>query len=61
MTISWLRNHKKQVLLIATSALFIFYAGLLFYKLASVPNLFIDEANYANEVISFEHFGTDMF
>ncbi|WPP09544.1 hypothetical protein SIN07_01375 [Pediococcus inopinatus] len=60
MTISWLRNHKKQVLLIATSALFIFYAGLLFYKLASVPNLFIDEANYANEVISFEHFGTDM-
>lgn len=36
------------------------YVVAVFYKIATVPALFVDEANYASEVISFTNFGTDI-
>lgn len=54
------KKHKNKVYLTVTIVLFILYMIILFYKLSIVPTLFVDEANYANEVISFTHFGTDI-
>lgn len=54
------KKNRNRFYLAATIVLFILYVIILFYKLATVPTLFVDEANYANEVISFTHFGTDI-
>ncbi|GAF38371.1 hypothetical protein JCM14202_175 [Agrilactobacillus composti DSM 18527 = JCM 14202] len=38
---------------------FIIYTWALFFKLSSIPGLFIDESAYANEVKSLANFGVD--
>mgnify|MGYP004700756405 CR=1 FL=1 len=50
---------KKRLFLLNLVVIFL-YAILIMYKLGSIPNLFVDEVNYANEVISFANFGTDI-
>ncbi len=41
-------------------AIFISYSFLVFYKIDAIPGIFIDEANYMNEVINLAKFGTDI-
>lgn len=52
-------NVKKYILQLNVTGIILF-AVLLLYKLGTVPNLFVDEVNYMNEVISLANFGTDI-
>lgn len=45
---------------IISSILFLIYLVALLKNLSITPGIFIDEANYANEVISLANFGTDI-
>lgn len=49
-----------NVWLILTVVVVTGYMAMLLYRIADTPTLFIDEANYANEIISFINFGTDI-
>jgi len=40
--------------------LILVYGMAMFYRLGTVPSLYVDESNYANEVISLAKFGTDI-
>ncbi|MFC6170161.1 hypothetical protein [Loigolactobacillus jiayinensis] len=52
-------KHERYLLCL-NIIFFCLYFYLLTYHLGSVPRLFIDEVNYANEVRSFASFGTDI-
>lgn len=54
------RTYENKILIFLNIALAFVFLMLLLYKVSSVPNIFVDEANYANEVVSFARFGTDI-
>lgn len=53
-------RENGRYLLLFNIVLLSLYFCLLLYHLGTVPRLFIDEVNYANEVRSFVSFGTDI-
>lgn len=50
--VSWLKWVSFGLILV--------YGMAMFYRLGTVPSLYVDESNYANEVISLVKFGTDI-
>ncbi|WP_054648660.1 hypothetical protein [Lacticaseibacillus pantheris] len=54
------RAYENKILIVLNITLVFVFLILLLYKVSTVPNVFVDEANYANEVVSFARFGTDI-
>jgi len=56
----YIQNSRKYPYFISGLLIIIIFGFLLIHKLGNIPNLFVDEATYMNEIRSIARHGTDM-
>jgi len=56
----YIQNSRKYPYFISGLLIIIIFGLLLIHKLGNIPNLFVDEATYMNEIRSIARHGTDM-
>ncbi|GAB6092963.1 hypothetical protein [Furfurilactobacillus curtus] len=55
-----MKKKSDYIAFASCVTMFIIFTILLFYRIGQVPGVFMDEADYINEVISKANFGTDI-